>query len=98
MNLRGHLERSIGIAWVVGFGNIGAIIAAFSFRSSDAPFYRKGYSLAMGGFCICAISAAAYLLTVWKTNRSHKQAGMQVDTFQDEIARTEDLGIGPLFL
>ncbi|MCJ1266808.1 hypothetical protein MMC22_006693 [Lobaria immixta] len=98
MNLRGHLERSIGTAWVIGFGNIGAIIAAFSFVSSDAPFYHKGYSLVMGGYCICAVSATTYLLTVWRTNRSQKLTGKHVGTGQGELTGKEDLGTEPLLM
>lgn len=98
MNLHGHLERSIGTAWVIGFGNIGAIIAAFSFLSSDTPYYHKGYSLVMGGYCICAVSAAMYLLTVWKTNRSRKLGGTHVGNGKDELAGKDDLGTKPLFL
>lgn len=98
MNLRGHIERSIGTAWVIGFGNIGAFIAAFSFVSSDAPFYHKGYSLAMGGLCLCAVSAAAYVLTIWKTNRSQDLARTHLSTGQDELTENEGLGTKPLIL
>ncbi|MCJ1265830.1 hypothetical protein MMC22_005711 [Lobaria immixta] len=98
MNLRGHFERSIGTAWVIGFGNIGAIIAAFSFVSSDAPFYHKGYSLAMGGYCLCAVSAGAYFLTIWKTNRSHDLARTHLGTGQDELTENEGLGTKRLIL
>ncbi|MCJ1468851.1 hypothetical protein MMC07_007481 [Pseudocyphellaria aurata] len=98
MNLRGHLERSIGTAWVIGFGNVGAIIAAFSFLSSDAPFYHKGYSLAMGGYAMCILSATAYLLMVWTANRNEKLAGAHASTDNDELAAKEDSGTEPLFM
>lgn len=98
MNLRGHLERSIGTAWMIGFGNIGAIVAAFSFLPSDAPFFHKGYSIVMGAYCMCAVSGAAYLLTVWKTNRSQKLADTHVGTGQDESAGKKSLGTQPLFM
>ncbi|MCJ1458226.1 hypothetical protein MMC28_008597 [Mycoblastus sanguinarius] len=42
MNLGGHFERAVGSAWMVGFGNIGGIVATFSFLAADAPFYHKG--------------------------------------------------------
>lgn len=72
MNLRGHSERSIGSAWMIGFGNTGGIIATFSFLASDAPTYRTGYSLCIGSLCICAGSCAMYVVLAWKENRSLK--------------------------
>ena len=38
MNLGGHHRRSVGSAWQIGFGNIGGIIATYSFLAKDAPF------------------------------------------------------------
>ena len=58
MSLRGHGQRALGTAWMIGFGNIGGIIATFSFQDSDAPHYHKGYSLIMFGIVLstaCAI-------------------------------------------
>ncbi|KEZ46551.1 Uncharacterized protein SAPIO_CDS0346 [Scedosporium apiospermum] len=37
MNLGGHQRRSVGSAWQVAFGNIGSIIAVYTFRKEDAP-------------------------------------------------------------
>lgn len=47
MNLKGHVQRSIGSAWLISFGNTGGIIAAFAFLKKDAPFYHTGYSAIM---------------------------------------------------
>lgn len=69
MNLHGHSGRSIGSAWMIGFGNGGAIIATFSFLASDAPRYHTGYSLCIGSACICIGSCAAYGVLVWRENK-----------------------------
>lgn len=46
MNLGGHHRRAVGTAWQVGFGNIGGIIATYSFLNSDkVHFYKTGYSI-----------------------------------------------------
>ena len=80
MNLRGHLGRSIGSAWMIGFGNTGGIIATFSFLASDAPRYHMGYSLCIGSLCICVGSCAVYAALVWRENkRSRKAAGGSAD-------------------
>ncbi|TEY62245.1 hypothetical protein BOTCAL_0165g00050 [Botryotinia calthae] len=60
MNLQGHVERAIGTAWMIGFGNAGGIIATFSFLTTDAPYYHTGYSICMGAICICAASCTLY--------------------------------------
>ncbi|CAD6442283.1 2b21dead-2e62-4b61-a061-56f96f0f00d5 [Sclerotinia trifoliorum] len=60
MNLQGHVERAIGTAWMIGFGNAGGIIATFSFLTTDAPHYHTGYSICMGAICICAASCTLY--------------------------------------
>ncbi|TVY20111.1 MFS transporter prlL [Lachnellula arida] len=70
MNLHGHVERAIGTAWMIGFGNCGGIIATFSFLQADAPIYHTGYSICMGATCICAVAAILYGAIAWKENKS----------------------------
>lgn len=53
MNFAGHHRKSVGTGWQIGFGNIGGIIATFSFLAKDAPFYTKGLSIGLA-FTICA--------------------------------------------
>lgn len=72
MNLRGHAGRSIGSAWMIGFGNTGAIIATFSFLARDAPGYHTGYSLCIGSLCLCVGSCAVYAALAWRENRRFK--------------------------
>lgn len=75
MNLHGHSERSIGSAWIIGFGNAGGIVATFAFLSKDAPFYHTGYSICMGAMCICVLAAVVYAGLAWKDNEVMKAAG-----------------------
>ncbi|KAF2794509.1 putative allantoate permease [Melanomma pulvis-pyrius CBS 109.77] len=69
MNLHGHLERSIGTAWMISFGNTGGILATFTFLAVDAPFYRKGYSICMSAICITAVSTIMYVCFIVKARR-----------------------------
>ena len=71
MNLKGHANRSIGTAWMIGFGNSGGIIATFSFLTADAPYYHTGYSICMGSMCICAAAALGYAGLLWMENRKY---------------------------
>ncbi|ORY03758.1 putative allantoate permease [Clohesyomyces aquaticus] len=70
MNLHGHLERSIGTAWMISFGNTGGIVATFTFLATDAPYYKKGYSICMGAICLSVVSTIAYAALVWRERRS----------------------------
>ncbi|XXG99233.1 hypothetical protein Hte_005570 [Hypoxylon texense] len=69
MNLRGHVERSIGSAWMIGFGNMGGIVATFLFERKDAPYYRSGYSVCLAMAALCIASAAGYGLVIWRQRR-----------------------------
>ncbi|KAF2463074.1 MFS general substrate transporter [Lindgomyces ingoldianus] len=72
MNLHGHLERSIGTAWMISFGNTGGILATFTFLAADAPYYKKGYSICMGSICLSAASTACYALLILRERRSSR--------------------------
>ena len=64
MNLEGHTQRSIGSAWVIGFGNIGGIVATFAFLKQDAPVYHTGYSICMAMACVGFAAAVGYGLLI----------------------------------
>lgn len=63
-NLSGHHRRSVGTAWQVGFGNIGGIIATYSFLEVDKPFYTRGYSIGLAFACFSALSCVVYFMAV----------------------------------
>ncbi|GMM30032.1 Tna1 protein [Martiniozyma asiatica (nom. inval.)] len=56
LNFSGHTRKSVGTAFVVGFGNIGGIVASYIFPNSDAPRYRHGISICIG------LSSAAFVV------------------------------------
>ncbi|KAF1993459.1 putative allantoate permease [Amniculicola lignicola CBS 123094] len=60
MNLQGHIERGIGTAWMISFGNTGGILATFTFMASESPRYLKGYSICMGAIGVSLISTLLY--------------------------------------
>ncbi|ROV88591.1 hypothetical protein VSDG_09152 [Cytospora chrysosperma] len=70
MNLGGHHRRAVGSAWQVGFGNVGGIVATYSFLSRDAPGYRPGHAICIGFLCLSAASCCAYAaLVAWENRR-----------------------------
>lgn len=69
MNLGGHHRRAIGTAWQVGFGNIGGIVATYSFLATDAPYYTKGYAICCAFTAFSALMCVAYLVSIAVDNR-----------------------------
>ncbi|KAI0894989.1 MFS general substrate transporter [Annulohypoxylon nitens] len=70
MNLWGHVERSIGTAWMIGFGNCGGIVATFLFEKKDAPYYHTGYTTCLSMGCLCIASCAGYALYIWRQKKA----------------------------
>jgi MFS family permease len=90
MNLGGHHRRAVGTAWQVGFGNIGGIIATYAFISTDAPYYKKGYSICLAFLCLSAASCLVYAVAVVWENRARDRAVRDVGL--TEYEKTE-LGV-----
>ena len=65
----GHRRRAVGIAWQIGFGSIGGIVATYSFISKDAPRYTKGHAISLGFICLSAVSCVAYYIAITTENR-----------------------------
>ena len=73
MNLRGHVQRSIGSAWIIGFGNTGGVLATFTFQKKDAPLYHTGYSICMAVTVVGAAAASLYGFLVWRERRKARR-------------------------
>ena len=84
MNLGGHHRRSIGTAWQVGFGNIGGIIATYSFLSKDAPNYKPGYSICISFCCLSIAACVLYLLALWFENRKRDSTPIETSDISEE--------------
>ncbi len=86
MNLGGHHRRSVGSAWQIAFGNIGGIIATYSFLPSDKPtHYKKGYSISVGFICLSAAACVTYgVLMAWENKRRDAAAGTSTLTEEEK--------------
>ncbi|KAK5688923.1 High-affinity nicotinic acid transporter [Elasticomyces elasticus] len=87
MNLGGHHRRAVGSAWQVGFGNIGGIIAVFSFLAADAPLYVKGYSICLAFTTLSIVACIIYGYGCWNANRRRDRS--PVDRGLTEYEKTE---------
>ncbi|KAE8423467.1 MFS transporter [Aspergillus pseudocaelatus] len=86
MNLGGHHRRSVGIAWQIGFGNIGGIIATYCFLEKDAPLYKPGYSVCMAFCCLTIAACCAYMAAMWFDNRKRDNSPVDPNAISDEQA------------
>ncbi|KAL2814624.1 putative MFS transporter [Aspergillus granulosus] len=74
MNLGGHRRRSVGTAWQVGFGNIGGIIATYSFLEKDkVNHYRPGFSIGVSFLAFSCACCLVYFLAIWHQNRHRER-------------------------
>ena len=77
MNLEGHIERSIGTAWMISFGNTGGIVATFAFLATEAPRYTQGYAACLAVSSVGFICACLYGALVWSDNKRSAQASTE---------------------
>ncbi|CCM03964.1 uncharacterized protein FIBRA_06120 [Fibroporia radiculosa] len=88
-NLAGHQRRAVGSAWQIGFGNIGGIIAVYSFLAKDAPKYLLGYRVCISFTCLSIFADIVYFFGVLHENRKRDRADTAIS--EDEKATMGDL-------
>lgn len=86
-NLTGHHRRSVGTAWQVGFGNIGGIIATYSFLNKDAPFYTQGYSIGLAFSCMSGLACCVYFVAVNMENKWRSEGRSKYSDASEEEKR-----------
>ncbi|KAM0074168.1 High-affinity nicotinic acid transporter [Fusarium odoratissimum] len=90
MNLGGHRRRSIGSAWQVGFGNIGGIIAVYSFLAKDAPKFIPGYSICIAFTILSIIACLSYAAVILYENKKRDANPPQTELSNEEKAELGD--------
>ncbi|KAM5444684.1 High-affinity nicotinic acid transporter [Microsporum ferrugineum] len=91
MNLSGHKRRAIGTGWQIGFGNIGGIIATYSFLEKDAPQYKPGHSISIAFLCVAVLSSCLYLVLVLNRNKKRDAVGPPTQSLDQEDGDLGDL-------
>ncbi|PGH10127.1 hypothetical protein AJ80_07578 [Polytolypa hystricis UAMH7299] len=90
MNLSSHKRRSVGTAWQVGFGNIGGIIATYSFLSKDAPEYKPGYTICIAFISLSAAACIGYLLIIMSRNRTRSKHAAAAGAADGEVGAANE--------
>ncbi|KAG7661932.1 uncharacterized protein J8A68_004535 [[Candida] subhashii] len=81
INFGSHIRKSVGTAWQIGFGNIGGIIATYIYLGTDAPYYKKGLGVSLGGVVFSIICTNIYFFFCYRMNKIKK-----TETYQQEFA------------
>jgi MFS family permease len=90
LNFGGHLRKSVGTAWQIGFGNIGGIIATFIFLAKDAPRYKPGLLVCLAFTCFAMVMMVVYFFLVHRLNRV-KQSESYAQKFEALLEREQIL-------
>ena len=72
MNLRGPVQRGIGVASMAAFGNCGGFVATFTFLARDAPKYKTGYAVMLGSLTLAAAAQVGYAAIVFRRNKEKR--------------------------
>lgn len=98
LNFGGHLRKSVGTAWQIGFGNIGGIIATFIFLAKDAPVYKPGLSVSLAAVAFAMVMMVTYFFAVYRLNKV-KKSDAYIEKFNslDERSRVLEGDKSPNF-
>lgn len=87
------MRRAIGLAFMMGFGNIGGLIGSYIYKDSEKPKYPTGYgaSLAFGAMGVCCCLGLEFAL--WRINKKNEAlspAEVREKYTDDELAKLGD--------
>lgn len=69
-NVMGANKTAYAVAMQVGIGNVGGIVSALVFKSSEAPLFKTGYTT---GFALTVMAAGLlciYTFMLWRENKA----------------------------
>ncbi|KAM5543430.1 hypothetical protein V8D89_002681 [Ganoderma adspersum] len=66
----GEVKRAVAIAFIVGCGNLGGIVASFIYRQQDSPRYLPGHTVCIGSLCVLIVLCALAMVRLHILNRS----------------------------
>ena len=80
-NLAPHYARATGLGFMTAIGQLGAIIATWTYLPNDAPRYTLGHSLNLGAIVLTLIGVSANILYI-KWENAARKAGKRNDRFK----------------
>lgn len=88
-NAAGPSVRAIVSGYVVGAGNIGALIATWTYLPKSAPLYLQGHYINLGGSILMGFLVAAATWILWRENMFRRAGGRaeRLEQSSDLVAR-----------
>ncbi|KAI1794369.1 MFS general substrate transporter [Ganoderma leucocontextum] len=69
-NFGGEVKKAVAIGFVIGFGNLGGVVASFIYRQQDSPRYLPGHAACIASLCVLIVLSALSMIRLHKLNRS----------------------------
>lgn len=88
--MAGHLRRSTGTGFQIGFGNLGGFVATFTFLSQTSSF-KTGYAVCVGFICLSFLANVIYFTGLVLENRRRDNSTDGVTIPESEKQRMGDL-------
>ncbi|KAF2224444.1 major facilitator superfamily protein, partial [Elsinoe ampelina] len=88
-NMGGHYKRSISSAMMVGFGNVGGIVASNIFLVEERPRYPTGYGVSLGLLWVCT---GACTVLLWGLRRENRKRERGERDYRFESRERDNLG------
>lgn len=77
LNMGSHVRKSVGTAWQIGFGNLGGIIATFTFLLKESPRYIRGLTVLMSMIGVAMAASVVYFLALRYHNHRKQKPSYQ---------------------
>lgn len=92
-NLAGDSKRAVGSAMMIAWGNIGGVVSGQLYRSSDAPAYKTGHSVALS---LLAVAVILSIIQYYLLNRANKYKLKDPERFLKGLNEEEVMNLGDL--
>lgn len=92
MNLGGHHRRSVGSAWQIAAGQVGGIVAVYTFLKKDSPEYVPGFAICLAFMVLGVVLAGGYYGGCWRENRLRERRGVEGLAIKEDRETREELG------
>ncbi|KAF8753737.1 Major Facilitator Superfamily [Rhizoctonia solani] len=88
-NFGGAMKRSVAIAMVVAFGNLGGLVASYTYISRNAPRYYSGHGTLIGVLALGAITALVVHIYCRIENKRRDRAYKAPELYTEEELKSE---------
>lgn len=89
-NLAPHYSRATGLGFITAMGQLGAIVATFTYLKQDEPDYTVGHSISLGAIGLTLVGVSANMMYIRWENAARK-AGKRNYRFK-EAREGQELG------